>query len=143
MRRRGYLGALVGTMGCVAGCLGTLGTAGARCGEGCDVGMSTNAFVPQSLSVTVGTTIVWKNTGSRAHTVTAYESKLPAGASFFATGGYSTEGAARSDWRSDLGGGLDPGATYSHTFTIVGEYPYFCIPHERQGMVGSIEVREE
>ena len=33
------------------------------------------------------------------------------------------------------------GATYDHTFTEVGSYPYFCVPHGTVGMVGTIEVQ--
>jgi Plastocyanin len=34
------------------------------------------------------------------------------------------------------------GFTYSHTFETLGEYEYFCQPHQTTGMVASIEVVE-
>ena len=33
------------------------------------------------------------------------------------------------------------GATYDHTFTVAGTYPYFCAPHGVLGMVGSVIVQ--
>jgi plastocyanin len=142
MRRRRVLAA-VGTAGAtsIAGCLGGLGTGGDRCGENCDVGMSANAFLPRELEVPVGTTVVWKNTSSRAHTVTAYEAAIPGKAEYFASGGYDSEEAAREAWNS-LQGGIATGETYEHTFELPGRYDYFCVPHEPQGMVGKVLVTE-
>lgn len=105
--------------------------------------MSVNAFQPETVTVTVGSAVVWRNTSGRRHTVTAYEDPLPEGATYFATGGYDSEAAAREAWDADLAGGVDPGATYTHTFETVGTFPYVCIPHERDGMVGTVEVGEE
>ena len=34
------------------------------------------------------------------------------------------------------------GFTYSHTFETLGEYEYYCQPHESAGMLGAIEVVE-
>jgi len=33
------------------------------------------------------------------------------------------------------------GATYDHTFTVAGTYPYFCAPHGVLGMKGSVVVQ--
>lgn len=137
MRRRGYLAA-VGTLAATAGCLG-----GARTTDDHDVGMSTNAFLPEAVEVTVGETVVWRNTSGRRHTVTAYEDALPAGAAYFASGDFESERAAREAWDERVAGGIDPRETYAHTFEVPGSYPYLCIPHERQGMVGTVEVREK
>lgn len=35
-----------------------------------DIGMRARAFDPETITVTAGTTVVWKNTSSIAHTVT-------------------------------------------------------------------------
>jgi len=138
MRRRQVLAALGGGLSAgVAGCLG------GGSGEEFDVGMSVNAFQPAAVTVTVGSSVVWRNTSGRRHTVTAYEDPLPEGATYFATGGYDSEAAARAAWDDDLAGGVDPGETYGHTFRTVGTVPYVCIPHERDGMVGTVEVVEE
>lgn len=142
MRRRRVV-AVVGSAGIasLAGC-GAVGVGGVgeSDGSGYDVGMTAVAFEPTKLTVGVGDEVVWRNTSSRGHTVTAYESALPEGGRFFASGGYDTEAAAREAWRSDLGGRIGTGERFRHTFRTPGTYPYFCIPHEQGGMVGSVEV---
>ncbi|MFQ3318293.1 MAG: plastocyanin [Natronomonas sp.] len=107
-----------------------------------DIGMSANAFQPDTLEVAVGDTVVWGNNGSRGHTVTAYDASLPEGAAFFASGGFEETAAAREGWEDDGDGTLSPGTTFEHTFETVGTHDYFCIPHESAGMVGVIEVVE-
>jgi plastocyanin len=89
-----------------------------------------NQFVPATLSVQRGATVVWTNTGQVPHTVTDDPSKainqadaaLPSGA---------------QPWDSGL---INGGQTYSHTFDVPGQYTYFCIPHESLGMVGRVTV---
>jgi len=110
--------------------------------EDYDIGMSANRFLPAEYETTVGSTVVWRNTGSRAHSVTAYEDTLPEGAEFFASGGYDGERAARDGWVEGAGGRLFGDEVYEHTFTVPGRYGYFCIPHEPGGMVGTIVVTE-
>jgi len=136
MDRRTFLRA-VGAAGtaAVAGCLDSRASGGDY-----DVGMSTVAFRPETLTVEAGTTVVWRNTSKQGHSVTAYEDALPEGAAYFATGNFDSESAARAAW-SDAGGGrLGQGKTFEHTFEVPGTYSYFCIPHERAGMVGTVEV---
>lgn len=87
-------------------------------------------FQPGSLDVPAGTTVTWRNTSDVAHTVTADTSKaqdpshvqLPQGAEPF-----------------DFGL-IQPGQSFSHTFSVPGEYTYFCIPHEGAGMIGTVKV---
>jgi plastocyanin len=89
-----------------------------------------NQYVPATLTVQRGATVVWNNTGSVQHTVTDDPSKasnpsdaaLPAGA---------------QPWDSGL---INGGQSYSRTFDVPGQYTYFCIPHEALGMVGRITV---
>jgi plastocyanin len=135
MKRRRVLVAFAGAAG-LPGCLGL----GGRCsGAEYDVGMSDSAFDPEALTVAVGDTVRWVNTSGRAHTVTAYGSKLPDGATFFASGDFETTPAAREGW-SDGEGGIHSCDAYEHTFETAGEYTYVCIPHERAGMTGRIVV---
>ena len=94
-------------------------------------------FAPADIQVPAGTTVTWENTGSIGHTVTAYEDEVPDGG-FFASGGYDSEQAARDGYPGD--GNVGEGGTYEHTFDTKGTYEYFCIPHEMNGMVGTIEV---
>jgi plastocyanin len=89
-------------------------------------------FVPQDLKIKVGTTVVWKNTGATLHSVTADASKaqVPSHVSL-------PKGAKEFD-----SGFMPPGATFSQTFTVPGEYKYICIPHEGTGMIGEVEVKK-
>jgi plastocyanin len=87
-------------------------------------------FLPASLRVREGQTVIWRNTSDILHTVTADPDRaarrehvqLPAGAAPFDSGD------------------IAPGGRFSHTFTVIGEYAYVCLPHEMAGMVGRIIV---
>ena len=39
-------------------------------------------------------------------------------------------------------GFIPPGGDYRYTFTVPGTYKYFCLPHEKAGMVGVIVVKK-
>lgn len=86
------------------------------------VGMESQSFTPAEIEVEVGTTVTWTNGSSVTHTVTS-----------------GTNG--QSDGKFDSGE-LSPGETFSYTFTEVGSYPYFCIPHVNFGMTGTVNVVE-
>lgn len=116
-----------------------------------DIGMQSNAFVPDpavedtdlpTFAASVGDTVVWANSGSRNHTVTAYEASIPEGAEYFASGGFDSQSAAYEAWEESLDGGgvIQPAETYEHTFEVAGDYRYVCIPHEDAGMLGRIVV---
>lgn len=121
----------------VSGCLGL--TEGKR---NYDVGMRAVAFDPSEVTVRVGEKVVWYNNSSRAHSVTAYETGIPDGAEYFASGGFDAERAARKAWREG-DGTITSGQSYTHTFETPGDYHYFCIPHEQGGMTGVVHVREK
>ncbi|WP_422111225.1 plastocyanin/azurin family copper-binding protein [Haloarcula limicola] len=97
-------------------------------------------FEPKSIEVTAGTEVTWKNTGSIGHTVTAYEGKIPDGAAYFASGGFDSQQAAKDGYGSGQKGNVPKGESYSHTFETKGTYEYYCVPHEMNGMVGTVEV---
>ena len=84
-----------------------------------DVAEQSTAFVPQSLTVTAGTTVTWTNNDAIQHTVTW-------------------------DDRSVDSGLMSQGETFSFTFDTPGTYGYFCIPHGSpgSGMYGTITVTE-
>jgi len=107
-----------------------------------DVGMGAAFFRPGEIEVEAGTTVVFRNTGNRRHTVTAYESRIPEDAEYFASGGFDSERAAREGWMDGFEGHIESGTEYEHTFEVPGEYHYFCIPHEPEGMVGTVVVTE-
>ena len=138
MRRRTFLAAAaVGVSTSLAGC-GMVGGS-----DDADVEMAKNAYLPETFEATVGEPVVWVNNGSRGHTVTAYESGLPDGAAFWASGGFESEDAAREGfWEQGGEGTIRSGETWSYTFETSGTHPYFCVPHERAGMVGTVVVSE-
>ncbi|EMA18575.1 plastocyanin/azurin family copper-binding protein [Haloarcula argentinensis] len=138
MERRDFLRAAgpVAVAG-LAGCLG-----GGSADTDYDVGMSAKAYRPVRIAVEPGTTVRWLNTSKQGHSVTAYEDEIPDEADYFASGGFDTEQAARDNWGSSSGGTMYEGDDFTHTFEELGEYPYFCIPHERAGMVGTVFVTE-
>jgi plastocyanin len=136
MRRRRVLATLgaafvTGGAGCTA--VGTLG------GVDGDVGMTAVAFEPSSITIAAGEEVVWYNNSARAHSITAYDDGIPEKAEFFATGGYDSETAAREAW-DGMSGSITTGEKFRHTFEVPGTYSYFCIPHERAGMVGQVVV---
>ena len=136
MDRRAYL-TLVASAG-LGGCVG-LGNTSTTTPD-YDVGMRASAFVPRQFEVEVGGTVTWRNTSSRPHTVTAYDDLIPEDAEYFASGGYESEQAARDGYNGGLGGAIYTDETYEHAFEVAGTYHYVCVPHERQGMVGSVVV---
>jgi plastocyanin len=72
------------------------------------------AFQPARLDVAPGTTVTWINTSTLVHAVTG------------------------DDLAFDDSGLLEPGESYSFTFTDPGTYRYRCSPHP--GMEGVVVV---
>lgn len=95
-------------------------------------------FVPDTFEVAVGETVTWENVGSVEHSVTAYENDIPKEVTYFASGGFDSESAARDAYPD---GSIAGEETYEYTFDTAGEYQYFCIPHEQAGMKGTITVQ--
>ncbi|SFS71970.1 cupredoxin domain-containing protein [Halostagnicola kamekurae] len=147
MNRRAYLASLgtVSTVG-VAGCSTVTGTLrGEPCsGNDCDIGMTRTEFVPETYEISVGETVVWKNTSEAIHTVTAYDSSLfeDKGAEYFATGDYDDFETAHEEFWNENNGALHTRETFEHTFEVPGTYHYACLPHEEGGMIGLIKVTE-
>src|ERR1700678_1538955 len=72
------------------------------------------SFGPQTLTVSVGTTVTWTNRDDIPHTVV------------------STDGVFKSKVR-------DTDEKFTYTFTKPGEYPYYCSVHPK--MTGKIVVQ--
>lgn len=98
------------------------------------------SFDPETIEVSAGTQVTWENVGTIGHTVTAYEDEIPDDAAYFASGDFDSEQAAKDGYGDGQGGNVPEGETYSHTFETTGTYEYYCIPHEMNGMVGTVEV---
>ena len=77
--------------------------------------MAEHFFSPSFLTVKVGTTVVWKVVGIQSHDVHARDGSFD----------------------SSL---MAPGNTFTYTFNKVGKFPYYCAPHEGDGMFGEIDV---
>jgi len=80
-----------------------------------------------TLTVPTGTTVLWTNTGSLSHTVTACLSTNP---------GYSDPGACPNGPNSNTSvnfdsgtSGMIHGATFAFTFNAAGTYDYYCYFH--------------
>ncbi|WP_436924246.1 plastocyanin/azurin family copper-binding protein [Halosimplex amylolyticum] len=97
-------------------------------------------FEPKQIQVEAGTTVTFENVGSIGHTVTAYEDKIPDGATYFASGDFDSQDAASEAYSSEQAGNIPSGESYEVTLETTGTYEYYCIPHELNGMVGSVKV---
>jgi plastocyanin len=86
-------------------------------------------FQMPNVTIRVGESVRWRNTGNIVHTVTFDPSRasnpanvqLPAGAQPF-------------------NAQLDVGQSFSRRFTVAGVYKYICEPHEGSGMLGTVTV---
>lgn len=93
---------------------------------------NTLTFEPDSVRIEPGATVLWKNTSVLIHTSTDDPARE-------AIEGDAVLPDAAESWNS---GQLEPGESFAHTFTVPGEYHYFCVPHEAAGMKGVIRVQE-
>lgn len=78
-------------------------------------------FKPAQITIKPGDTVHWRWAGS-GHSTTS--------------GANCTE---NKTWNSGV---ISSGSEFSHTFTVPGDYPYFCKPHCAFGMTGRITVSE-
>ena len=102
-------------------------------GEGAVVEMNDALkYTPETLTIKVGDTVTWRNTGKTRHTVTDDPMKARDKAS-----ARLPEGVQPWD-----AGTITRGQSWSRRFDVPGEYTYFCIPHELAGMVATIVVEE-
>src|SRR5215210_5287113 len=85
--------------------------------------LTTDAFSPNPIQVSVGNTVTWTNNDSQPHTVTSGSNGQPDN-KFNSSPNFSPL--------------LNPGQTFSFTFTQAGTYPYFCMLHPN--MVGTVSV---
>lgn len=81
-----------------------------------DVTVQNFSFSPQTKAIIVGDIVKWTNI-SGTHNVRANDNSFFSGP------------AAPAPW------------VFTHTFTSVGDFPYYCEPHLSMGMTGSIIVQ--
>ena len=77
--------------------------------------MGDHFFDPAQLTVKVGTTVTWKSVGQSTHDLAARDGSFALDSMSF-------------------------GQTFSFTYTKAGRYPYVCMQHEGDGMVGEVTV---
>ena len=89
-------------------------------------------YQPAKVTVKVGQPVEWINTGKNVHSVTLVpdDAQNPKDAA-------EPKGAASFD-----PGFMAPGSRFSYTFSVPGTYHYFCVPHEKAGMVGVVVVKK-
>ena len=100
-------------------------------GDAVVVDMTTGlTFEPRTTDITVGQTVVWRNTSGFVHTATGDPSAA-------ADPSHVTLPTGAEAW----GSGLVPASgEYRKTFEVAGTYDYFCVPHEAAGMLGRVVV---
>jgi len=117
-RRIGLALGAVGLTALLAAALPELTAAGeaavAAAASQATVDIDNFAFAPATLTVTAGTTVIWKNEDDSPHRI----------------------GDNNGTFKSAA---LDTDDTFSHTFAAPGEYPYICTIHPY--MVGKIVVK--
>ncbi len=76
---------------------------------------------PKAITIKAGDTVEWSNPDSRKHNLA------------------SIPGSGLTD-KLEIFSVMEPGDSFSHTFSAPGEYPYFCFIHNK--MTGHITVTE-
>ena len=109
----------------------TLPTVGATASNNTIVTILNSAYLPAQLTITAGTTVTWINKDSIGHTVTEGNPSSPKQPALRA---FDSSGQAGSGQVSLL----QPGQSWSYTFTTPGTYNYYCIVHPY--MTGQITV---
>lgn len=85
--------------------------------------LAENAFQPDPVQVSIGETVTWINDDSQPHTVTSGSNGIPDN-KFNSSPNFIPL--------------MTPSATFSHSFTEAGEYPYLCLLHSN--MTGTVSV---
>jgi plastocyanin len=85
--------------------------------------LTDTAYQPNPIQVSVGNTVTWTNHDAQPHTVTSGSNGQPDN-KFNSSPNFSPL--------------VNPGQTFSFTFTQAGSYPYFCMLHPN--MVGTVSV---
>jgi len=80
-----------------------------------EIAMVDDRFVPNAITVPVGTTVTWVNKGSNWHSIAAYDGSFESGK-------------------------LSPGDRFSYTFETPGTFKYICKHHAMHGMTGAVTV---
>jgi len=96
-------------------------------GPGCEV--ENKCFDPGTITIPVGTTIIWVNKDSQGHTVSS------------GNPGDADAGALFDSTKDPAGFLIAPEKSWQYIFDKPGEYPYFCLVHAGW-MTGKVIVTE-
>lgn len=93
-----------------------------------EVAIEGYGFSPQTIEISPGEAVTWKNTGTTMHTITSGEN-------------CSKDGAWSSSYLFIYSKKPEK-AVYTHVFEKPGIYHYFCKPHcKQEGMTGMVIVK--
>ena len=76
--------------------------------------LTTTAYAPNPVSISVGGAVTWVNNDNTAHTATGSNGSFDSGT-------------------------IAPGGSFTRTFTAAGSFPYHCTLHP--GMIGTVNVQ--
>ena len=79
-----------------------------------------SAFDPKTFEVASNTEVLWVQSGSAPHSVTADDGSFD----------------SNPDCRADANKCMHKGNEFRHLFTQAGEYPYYCVIHGGKGGAG-------
>ena len=109
-----------GDMTMMTNVTGPLGDASVTISPGSSVPSNGKFFEPETLTVSIGTTVTWTNNDSTLHTVTS---------------GSSEAGNSGAEFDSSY---LAAGKTFQHQFNAAGTFDYYCTLHPY--MTGNVVV---
>jgi plastocyanin len=89
------------------------------------------SFAPTQVTIKAGDTVKWENVGNSVHHATSDPSDAINPADVM-----NPPGAKPFDSHF-----IQPGESFTHTFTVPGTYKYVCAAHEMSGMSGEVVVR--
>lgn len=94
-------------------------------------------FVPASLTIKAGDMVRFKDVSGGPHNVQFYPDSIPAGAAAVLDAGMPDKMTSLASPMVETGGVY----TISFAGAPVGDYKFFCLPHQAMGMKGMITVQ--
>jgi plastocyanin len=89
------------------------------------------SFQPPVITIEVGDTVKWENVSNSVHHATNAPSDAINAADV-------TNPPGAKPFDSHF---IQPGESFTHTFTVPGEYKYVCAAHEMSGMTAEVVVK--
>ena len=94
-------------------------------------------FVPASLTIKAGDQVRFKDVSGGPHNVQFYADSIPAGAAAALDAGMPDKMGSLMSPMVETGGAY----TISFAGAPVGDYKFYCLPHQAMGMKGMITVQ--